>query len=451
MNSILIKKPEFIFLLFSLIFGLFLIFFTPPLMSADEPAHFSRIYSLSEGNIASAVVENKAGNFVPYALKEFENKWSPMFYDTSVKTDYSQINNSKNIKIDNNKLYFSNQCYQTLYSPLAYLPQTAGVFIAKLFTQSVYWILITAKIFLLIFYILSGYFAVKSTPVYKWLFVLVLLCPTSLSLGCSVSADGVVIPLSIFYLAKIFEYTFREKDLIENNEIMYLCILAVFLSLVKQSFLVTLLIFFIPKSRFGSKYWGKILLILLPAFISTAAWTLFSSKWFVPLNNSNPFLQTKFIISHPFVYLVTLFKTIKMCMVMWIYSTIGVLGWNNLFLFPIVYILYFIAVCLNAIYKELSPSVTLKQNLILAGVFLLNFVFICTELYVSWTPPYFTEFISIVQGRYLIPVVLPLLCFLGFLCISKRSITSGLAKFNCTLLFIAYLNLFFSMYIVYYF
>ena len=246
MNSTLIKRPELIFLFFSIICGLFLIFFTPPLLSADEPAHFSRIYSLSEGKIASLVVNNKAGNFVPQALKEFENTWEPMFHDTDIKTNFAKINSSKKINIDKDNLDFSNQCYQTLYSPVAYLPQTAGVFIAKLFTQSVYWILITAKIFLFIFYVLSGYFAVKSTPLYKWLFVLVLLCPTSLSLGCSVSADGVIISLSIFYLAKIFEYSFRKKNFMEKGEIINLCILAILLSLVKQSFLITLLIFFIP-------------------------------------------------------------------------------------------------------------------------------------------------------------------------------------------------------------
>ena len=265
------------------------------------------------------------------------------------------------------------------------------------------------------------------------------------------SADGVIISLSIFYLAKIFEYSFRKKNFMEKGEIINLCILAILLSLVKQSFLITLLIFFIPKSRFGNKYWSKIFLILLPALCCAVLWSLFSSTWFVPLNNSNPLLQTKFIISHPFIYLLTILKTVKMCTVMWIYSIIGILGWNNLFLFPIVYIMYFIAACLNAIYKEQFPRVTVQQKLILFGVFLLNFIFICTELYVSWTPPYFTEFISIVQGRYLIPVILPLLCFLGFLFVPKNSENYRVSKFNCLVLFITYLNLFFSMFIVYYF
>ena len=451
MNIALFKRPERIFLFFSLIFGFILIFFTPPLLSADEPAHFLRAYSLSEGKFTSVVIDNQAGNYAPYAFKEFENIWEPMFYNTDVKTNFLQIKKSRSIVIDKQKLFFANQCYQSLYSPLAYLPQTIGISIAKHFTQSVYWILMTAKVFLLAFYIILGYFSIKSLPLFKWLLFLILLAPTALSLGCSVSADGVIIPLSIFYLAKIFQFSFREKVLIEKQEIIGLCLLSIFLALVKQSFFISLFVFFIPHEKFGGKYWIKILIILLPGFLFAIAWSICSSGWFVPLNNSNPILQVQFILSHPIIYLLTILKTIKMCTVMWIYSIICVLGWNSLFLFPVVYLLYFVAVCLNTIYKEISYKVNFLQMAVLVSVFILNFIFICTEIYISWTQPYFTKFINIVQGRYLIPIIPFLLCFIGFLFISPKRRTALLDCFTVAVVLVAYLNLFLSMFIVYYF
>lgn len=445
------KKPEKFFLFFSIFFGLILIFLTPPLLSADEPAHFSRAYSLSEGKIKSVVINNQAGNFEPLAFQIFEKIWYPMFYNTSAKTDFSQIKESKKIKIDKNKLYFANQCYQTLYSPVAYLPQTAGIFIAKYFTDSVYKILITAKIFLLFFYTLLGYYAIKSTPVYKWLFMLILLAPTALSMGCSVSADGVLIPASILYIAKILEYSFRKDKTISLKEVYFLAFLAITLALIKQSFLTTLLIFFIPKDKFKDKYPLKLAAILLPALLCTVVWSTISSGWFVPLNNSNPVLQVKFILTHPFTYILTVLKTIKLCTIMWIYGIIGILGWNNLFLFPVIYLLYFAALCINTVYKEIFYSVTLRQKLVLACVFFINFIFICTELYISWTPPHFTNFINIVQGRYLIPIIAPLFTAIGFIFVSVQKRPVKIDYFNFIVVIITYLNLFFSMFIVYYF
>ena len=183
------------FLIVAVFCGLLLAVLMPPLMGADEPAHFARIFSLTQGRVSSIVVDNQAGNYVPEALKQFEDFWHPMVVDSTIKTNFSQIKKSMEIAASGANTEFINQCYQTLYSPLAYLPQTAGVLAAKIFTGSVYWLLLSAKLFLLAFYIAAGYFAIKITPVFKWVFMLVLLMPTSLSLGASVSADGVVIAL----------------------------------------------------------------------------------------------------------------------------------------------------------------------------------------------------------------------------------------------------------------
>ena len=447
-------KPENIFLLFTILFGLLLVFLVPPLMGADEQYHLSRIYSLSEGKVASSINQRMTGNFVPTAIHSFVKFWYPMIKDIHIKTDYAQINKSSKIVIDKKNLQFSNQKYQTLYHPLAYLPQTIGMIFAKFFTKSVYWLLISSKLFLLAFYIAIGYCAIRITPVFKWLFLTLLLMPTAMSLGASVSADGVLIPIAFLFFAYIFKFSFDENLYINKNEVLIFSVLVGALALAKQSFLISLFLFFIPKKKFGRFYFYKILAIMLPGALLAFLWSVVCQRWFIPLNQSSPVLQAHFILQHPFIYLMTLLKTIKLCFVMWLYMVIGVLGWNNVFLFPVTYILYFFMSIFNSIYDDSlidKAVVTCWQKLLLFVIFIINFVFIATELYLSWTPPYFTEFISFIQGRYLIPILLPVFVLIGVLFTSCKRRTAILNYASRLLLFLTYVNVFVSIYVSYYF
>lgn len=449
-------KCEKFFVFFAIICAPALVFFLPPFTGADEPAHFARIYSLSQGKIMSQVVNNQAGNYVPAAIMDFERFWHPMIVDNKIKTNFEQIKKSVGFIADTNRQEFTNQCYQTLYSPIAYLPQTIGLSVANFFTDSVYFLLLSAKLFLLAFYIAAGYWAIKITPVYKWIFLLVLLMPTSLSLGASVSADGVVIPLSALFFAYVFKYSFDDELRIDKKAVFIFSLFTIALSLVKQSFLIALFLLFIPKNKFGSgwkTYLLKLSAIFLPGLSLALLWNMCCKGWFVPLNGSNPVVQLRFILEHPVTYLFTILKTIKLCFVMWLYMAIGVLGCNNVFLFPPVYVLYAVAFAVNIVFKTEQEKVyiTSLQKSVFAFLILVNFIFIVTELYLSWTSPYFTKFVSFVQGRYLIPVLIPVLTLLGFIFVSPKERNSCVDIFTACVLTVAYLNTFLAIFVAYYF
>lgn len=78
-------KPEIIFVLCSLIFGLILIILTPPIQSADEQYHFSRAYSAAHGQILSKKLGDMMGNYVPAALKEFESNFTGLYTNKKPK------------------------------------------------------------------------------------------------------------------------------------------------------------------------------------------------------------------------------------------------------------------------------------------------------------------------------------------------------------------------------
>ncbi len=453
---------ESFFVIFAFFFGVMLIFLTPPLQSPDEPAHFSRAYSVSEGHFIAKKMNNVSGDYVPLSLFKFENSVGYLTFKSNERISYDILKKSSLIALEKENKVFGDQKYQALYSAISYLPQSIGIFIFRHFIDSVYWILIGGKLFLLIFYIVCGVISIKSIPFLKELLFLVLLMPMSLSLGASVSADGVLISLSILYISKIIEYSFSSKKL-NSKQYLFLLSMALLIALVKQSFFISLFILFLPMEklceiRFPSCFnnnFSKITAIVLPAFLIGLFWSKISYNIFVPLNGSNPSIQLLFILSHPFVYLHTLFYTLYLNFLILIYETIGILGWLDVFLFPITYWLYFFFLFLNtfvgySLNQKFESSSYQKLFLFIYVVF--NVIFTSTAIYLSWIRPYVISPFEGLQGRYFIPFVLPFFVLLFLLFNSFRSIFrfKYIFVFNIVLVILTYLNLVFGLYIRYY-
>lgn len=119
---------------------------------------------------------------------------------------------------DNNKKVFIDYANMARLSPVSYFPQSTGIIIASLCTQHIWLLLLAGKIVTLLFYTLLGYYSIKSIPFLKWACVFLLLCPMSLSLGASISADAVLISVSVLYISKIFQYSFDTQQKINNKQ-----------------------------------------------------------------------------------------------------------------------------------------------------------------------------------------------------------------------------------------
>ena len=392
------------------------------------------------------------GNYVPAALKEFENNFTGLYTNKKAKTSFSAINETKTIKINANDKIFAHQSSMALYSPAAYLPQSAGILIAGLFTSSVYWLLVGARLFLLAFYATIGYFTIKSLPFLKWLALLLLLTPMSLSMSASVSADGVLIAVAAFYFAKILQYSYEESQLTQKRY-FFLMFLAVFIALVKQSFLLTLFVFFIPKDKFRAIFESEKLkspllnmaLLVLPAFLASLFWSKLILNVYVPIHGANPQLQTVLILKHPIIYLQSLAMTFKMYFRLIIFSAVGILGWLDIIFRPYVYWSYIGILFLNVILTPASEpkfNSTIFQKSLLIGLFLLNVFTISTIIYVTWVPPYSANIWGGLQGRYFIPVLLPFFTFLFLHCCKyfKPVKTALILPINLVLLVVTYFN-----------
>lgn len=452
-----ILKPEYVFVLFGLLAGLLFIFLVPPFQSPDEPVQFGKAVAISEGQLLSQKIDNISGNYIPASIDKFETVYRDICFDLSKKISIKQINESKKIKLNESDKVFTNLKTHAMYSLVAFLPQSIGVFVSKIFTDSIYWIMICDKLSLLLFYLIFGYYSIKSFPFAKNLALLLLLMPMSLFLASSGSADGVLIAVSTFFIAKIFQYSFQEK-ILSKKQYWILLVCSIVLALVKQSFLITLFILLIPKSKWGNNDWIKCLIILTIGFIISFICGKYAYSIYVPMNNANIELQLQFILAHPLTYIHTFLSTIFYYFDVHLFSFICALGWMNVILFPYPYIYYlYILLFLISIFFDENKSFknccfSNFDITLIPIIYSLNFVAIVTIIYLHWVQVYSVGHLLFLQGRYFIPIALP--AFLFLYCLNTKVFKAILFKYltllNVLFLIFVYICVFFTVYVRYY-
>lgn len=415
--------PEKVFLIFILLTGFFFVFFIPPFQSQDEPNHFKRAYSVAVLKIFSLKQENKLGNMLPCAIQDFINAASDtgkevVYAHSGYKYSFKEFKKLSKYKITKDKQCFLNYPNMARYSPIAYLPQSLGIFLASLFTQKVLFLFLAGRIFNLIFYAILCFYAIKTTPYLKWIFVLVLSNPMSLALAASMSADAVLIGCCSLFFAKILQYAFSQQNYLSKKQLCFLALIAAMIALTKQSIAFLLFIFLLPKAKIKTNYFWTILLVLLPSIVLSALWSFYAASVMIPLNNSDAASHLSFIISNPFYFLILVLKTFFNIELL--FQTIGVLGWKNIYLDIFYYVIFVFVVCINIFYQSDSRiNLNTLQKIIIIFTAIINILLICILSFLYWT--YKTTFSYIeLQGRYLLPFVLPFLVFISSFVNSKN-------------------------------
>jgi len=94
-----------LFILFAGVFGLSLVFITPPFQVPDEPAHFYRSYQISMGDLIAENHDGIVGHGMPKGLKDFENlAMQDMPFHHENKTTVKTLLNILNLPLSQNKI-----------------------------------------------------------------------------------------------------------------------------------------------------------------------------------------------------------------------------------------------------------------------------------------------------------------------------------------------------------
>ena len=427
----LIFVPEKLYVVLALVFGLSLVFITPPLQTPDEQDHLNRAYQLAELNIF------QFESTVPASLIHLFDTFGRLNFNPLQKTNINEILAQRDVELNP-------QTRSAIFARpfiFPYFPQALGMFIGKMFNSSPVMLLYVGRIFNLLFAIVIIFFAIRTAPFFKWIFFLLGLMPMTLYLCASLSKDAMIISLSFLLIALFLRFAYDQQKKIGTKDLVIIFSGAFLLAASRSVYAILIGMFLlIPVVRIGSfkKYILVFLSLIITVFLATqigalkplfqpkaaASTQITSARALSPDalskptpveqfersdRNSTPkginFIEQKrFIVNNPIQYLGILFHSISISQrVFHLDSFVGILGWLNKPLPKWLINLYLLLLIITAVLLSTNDiKIGLINKLIIVSIFIAGVIFIETGLYLTWNPVG-QDYIQDVQGRYFIP------------------------------------------------
>ena len=278
-----------------------------------------------------------------------------------------------------------------------------------------------ARFFSIIFMSFIMYLSIKITPVFKRTFAVFGLIPMVIFLGSVISYDSLLISLTTLALSIILKITYDDKlKKVPNNYIITLILIGVVLLNVKGLyFLLYILLFLIPVKKVGNiKKMTRIALIII---LSILAITLVIKIPFLLLPKIKTDVnyaskQLNFVIHNPIKYSGILIDNIINQRFFQLSSIVGVFGlidtYNPFVIICFTYIWLIMVSISDGVCDKIKINGKFKILLIIYILFIIISVY--SAMYINWTPAINGHKIgeadiSGVQGRYFLPILLPIL------------------------------------------
>jgi uncharacterized membrane protein len=431
-------KPQYFYLLVSLVFGTLFIILTPAFQVPDEVNHFYRSYHIAEGNFATVKADNRLGGYMPKSMIKaiqlhLDIKGSPY-----KKTSFRNIKEQLDQPIEDLTPDFIDFPNTALYTPLSYAPQALVIAIMKaLGVRSPFLLLYGGRFFMLLLWITTVFYTIKNIPIFKWVFAVIALLPMSVFINMSISADVVTNILGFLWLGHVFKLAYNESRM-TTKDIILLFVTAILLASSKYVYApAVFLVFLIPFSKYDSwshrKYWllntSLVLIALIVAFLGSS----YASSLYISNAAYNPAHvagldipigadingQMTYLSKNPEKIITVVFKAFIATFPMLKNTYIGVLGWLDVRI-PMLFIYFgYVAILLVILYENAFNKfrLTYQHRLILLGVGISLMFLVYLSQYLSWAGVA-TEYCGSIQGRYFI-TTLPLI-FLGFIFIALK-------------------------------
>lgn len=414
-----------LFVILALFFGVIFVRVTPPLWAPDEAAHFFRAYQVSthgfSGTQISIKGEKHVGIYVPESFDKLQKLVKSDIEDNGITPRHQVDDLDTYARIDEKPVsrqrVVPTTTGVTIYPAFTYTAPALGILIARLFDPTTMTMLFSARLATLILYValVAGALYYLRNSSMKWAVFVIALLPTSVFQASAVSADSLVLGLSLLFVAMILG-TFLGETKLSHRKIIVLTIVPIILTAVKPSYaplsvvLCTVLLKKYSLNTLKNAYIKYAIPII--AFITAIACLLLPrqiiSSGIEGLSSVSLTGQLHFIFDHPLHYIHSLLYSISWQD--WFSQTIGIFGASFVFV-PMIVIHLLIMLLgvtiLVATPKEAEDSIGYApiRGLIYMGVALFTSLLVVTTLYLTWTPVGALN-IEGVQGRYFLPIVL---------------------------------------------
>ena len=398
-----------VFLVLYLCLGAFSLVAIPPFATPDSYQQFCRAYEVSRGGFVSEIDHVDAldgGGSRGFGLLDagllVDGRSSGALTFDDVATHIGQ-------QVDDGHAEAYEYSAMSLYSPVSFLPSAMGIFVARLFTRSLWVIVYAARASTLVFAGTLLYLSIRALPSCKDVIAGISLSPMLVELYASMSPDVVVYGGAV----ALFSYVLwlRHEGGREKVRLALLLPLMLLVALTKVVYLpICAFVLLIPGSCFGREerhLWWKLALVLGSVLLNVL-WLRSATGYLIEYNQGvDAHAQLLLVFSQPLGYLLTVLRTILVSGGTWVLGAFGQqLNWLDVEA-PTLLPLAFFVLVLTMLFKRGGQRrliVTTAERVLVASIALIVCELIFTSLYLQWTPVGYARVLGI-QGRYFLPVL----------------------------------------------
>jgi uncharacterized membrane protein len=407
-------RPQNVFAVVTLIFGTALALLTPPFQVPDEAAHFLRVYQLSQGVLLSPKQGDQYGGQVPLSMARFWNEFEFLKFHPLSKTSFGQVRAEMGRPLNPRETVFMPFPNTALYSPAPYLPQIIGTLAASRLVRSPISLLWAGRLGSVAGYVIIGWLAILATPVLKWPTALVLIGPMALFLAASESADQLTIAIAFLAVALVLRIALAPQPPGWPLTVA-LGVAMVAMTLCKSAYVpLVALLLAVPPGQWTRRpgagrgmQWAPPLIITAFCLVALFGWSALTHPMSVRERAGDPMVQVHWVEHNPITYARVLLHTTAERGWNIFFSGIGVLGWVDTTLSTYGLEIYVLAGIWMVLNYDAPLSIPVRLR-VAAGVSVLaSLVLVATGIYIIWDPAG-TPTVEGMQGRYLLPLALPL-------------------------------------------
>lgn len=396
----------------------------PISMVPDESVHLFTAYHTS--NMMMRIDENGCKEKRCVMMREEDAQYVHQSYnytDESIVSLLSQIGQ----KSTNENLVPSG--WDTMYgNEYLFIPCSLGITIGRLLHLNTVSIFLLGRLFNFVFYVVLSMLAVYLIPFGKLLLFTILTMPMSFQQGMSFSYDVCVNSIAFLSAAIAFKFAYENTKTVNWKRSIPLLLLTFILAKAKGHAYITIallpyIILLMNHIKCSSKNQTKIILktvfaVLMVVIVGLGIMMIINNNHLVPYTSvylsyaDAEKYSIAFLINHPRYIPRIIFGTLFVYGPYYLTTFVGhLLGWLELEISSIYIKIELIILALFVVFSD-TKKISSNRRAISIIASLISIVFIFAGLLLAWTPIN-TVLVQGVQGRYFIPVALPLLLGLG--------------------------------------
>lgn len=408
-NNIIKDEKSFMYVM--LIYLLSFLFIFPPMEAPDEPYHFYRSYKFSQYDFTKSpynnMIEKKINIPENYNCLGYSRAfvYESAVYPNDILACYK---NAANVKLNFAVGTRANRL-------ITLIPSALGIKLGDIFTNSPLFIFYCGRLFNFVFSFFVLLYALKIIPKHKQIFLLVVFIPMFVQQSVSFSYDAILNSLCVLIVAYLIKFFNQTEEITTKELIIYSLCSLVILDIKLPYILIPLLILFVGKDKLGKDQKKKIMRIAL--FLGVILLSYFVANYIASLDLPKRIGEVSAVKRNTISGLIKsptkIFRIMKATArghaSEYYRNMIACFGWlrysfdDRLIMFC--YLMFGVAILAD------DTKLRLKKRIINIGLIGLLFGGIFLSMYLSWTP-YNSLMIEGVQGRYLLPLLLPLFIFI---------------------------------------